>query len=71
MFDSLRLSVVVTAEVLAEIAAEAVTEVITEAVVEAIVVVLAVVEAMDTDHKNLYVISAQSLIKSICVLLLR
>ena len=31
---------------------------------------LAVVEAMDTDRKNLYIISAQSLIKSICALLL-
>ena len=45
MFDALRLSMEVLAEVLA-------------------------VEAMDTECNNLYVVGAQSLVKSICALLL-
>ena len=81
MFGSLRLSVVVAAEALVEIAAEvlvaaeAVAEVVAEAVAEVVAVVLAVVlavvEAMDADRKNSYIIGAQSLVESICALLLR
>ena len=55
VFDALRLSIEVLAEVLAEVLPE----------------VLADVEAMDADRKNSYVISAQSLMESICALLLR
>ena len=55
MFNSLRLSVVVTGKIATEIATEALTE----------------AEAIDANYKNLYVIGAQSLIESIRALLLR
>ena len=58
----------VTAEALAEITTKVL--VAAEALTEVIAVVLAVVKAMDADRKNSYIISAQSLIKSICALLL-
>ena len=56
MFSSLRLSIVITTEALTEITVEVL--VAAEAVAEVIVLVLAVVKAMDTDRKNLYIISA-------------
>ena len=69
MFGSLRLSVVVATEVLVEIAVEAF--VAAEAVMEVVMLVLVVVKAMDADHKNSYIIGAQSLVESIRALLLR
>ena len=50
MFNSLRLSVVVTAEALAEILVEITVEVLVEVLTE--------VKAMNADRKNLYIIGA-------------
>ena len=50
VFNSLRLSVVVTAEALAEILVEITVEVLVEVLTE--------VKAMNADRKNLYIIGA-------------
>ena len=49
------MSIIVTTKALTEIATEVL--VTTKAVVEIIILVLAVVKAIDTDRKNLYIIS--------------
>ena len=72
MFNSLRLSVVVTVEVLADVLADVLVDITADVVVaaEAVTEILVEIKAMDADCKNLYIISTQSLIKSICALLL-
>ena len=61
VFNSLKLSIVVTAEVLVEIAIEVLVEILAE---------ILAMEVIDAECKNLYIVGAQSFVESIYTLLL-